>query len=74
MRCNSSASPFGRLPIQVLGADHDVLIPPAFVRATGRSLGVEAEILENVGHGMMLGRTSEKPARRVLEWLASDVV
>ncbi|MEQ8603776.1 MAG: alpha/beta fold hydrolase [Marivibrio sp.] len=60
----------GRLPIQVLGADHDVLIPPAFVRATGRSLGVTAEILSGVGHGMMLGRTSEKPARRVLEWLA----
>lgn len=61
----------GRLPIQVLGADHDVLIPPAFVRATGRSLGVTAEILTNVGHGMMLGRTSEKPAARVLAWLES---
>lgn len=63
----------GRLPMLVLGGDHDVLIPPAFVRASARSLGVEAEILERVGHGMMLGRTSERPAKRVLEWLEGVV-
>lgn len=60
----------GRQPTLVLGARHDTLIPPAFVRSTGRSLGVKAEILPDIGHGMMLGEKAPLTAARIAQWLA----
>jgi len=64
----------GRMPIQVLGGAEDGLIPPAFVRSTGRLLGVEAEVVNGVGHGMMLDKHWQKVAGRVAAWLdANDI-
>lgn len=60
----------GRQPTLVLGGRHDRLIPPAFVRATGRALGVRAEILPDAGHAMMLGPQADVVAGRLEAWLA----
>ncbi len=59
----------GRMPIQVLGGSEDGLIPAAYVRSTGRLLGVNADIVSGVGHGMMLDVKWEKVAARVAGWL-----
>ena len=61
-----------RLPMLVLGAAQDILIPPAFVRATARSYGTEAEIFPDMAHGMMLERDWEAVARRIRDWLADE--
>lgn len=58
-----------RVPMLILGAEHDRLIPPAEVEATGRAYGTPAEILPGLGHALMLERDWERPARRILEWL-----
>jgi non-heme chloroperoxidase len=62
----------GALPMQVLGAEKDALIPPAYVRATGRALGSPAKILPDIGHGMMLGREAHVSAGAVAQWLADN--
>src|SRR3546814_14630796 len=61
-----------RLPMLVLGAAQDILIPPAFVRATARSYGTEAEIFPDMAHGLMLERDWEAVARRIRDWLAAE--
>lgn len=61
-----------RMPMLVLGAAQDILIPPAFVRATARSYGTEAEIFPDMAHGMMLERGWEAVARRIHDWLAAE--
>ncbi|MBP5856673.1 alpha/beta fold hydrolase [Marivibrio halodurans] len=60
----------GLVPTLVLGAEKDALIPPAYVRATGRALGSRADILPGIGHGMMLGRDAHVTAGRLARWLA----
>lgn len=60
----------GQVPTLVLGAARDALIPPAYVRSTGRQLGVRAEVLRGIGHGMMLGSDAHVTAGRLAQWLA----
>lgn len=64
----------GKMPTLVLGAKEDGLIPPAYTRATARLLGVEAVILEEAGHGMMLDDSWERASQAIVRWLnANDI-
>jgi len=60
------------MPVLVLGAEHDSLISPAFVRSTARTLGARAEILPETGHGIMLDAHWEGAAERILFWLRAN--
>lgn len=59
-----------RPPMLVLGAEHDTLIPPDQVHMTALTYGRQAEIIPNVGHGMMLEHDWELVAMRIAHWLA----
>ena len=59
-----------QIPMLVIGARHDELIPPRQVQLTARSYGVEAHILPDMGHGMMLERSWHEAAALILRWLA----
>ena len=59
-------------PMLVLGAEHDVLIPPDQVRMTARRYGVEARILPGLGHGMMMESDWRVAADPIIEWLKSQ--
>ena len=59
-----------RVPMLILGAEHDALIPPDQVHMTAVTYGRQAEIFSGVGHGMMLERDWEKVAIRIADWLA----
>ncbi|MCW2246335.1 pimeloyl-ACP methyl ester carboxylesterase [Azospirillum fermentarium] len=61
------------IPILVMGAENDRLIPPSQVRATARLLNTEAEILPGLGHGLMLEPAWETVARRIDAWLAGTL-
>ncbi|MDW3206622.1 MAG: alpha/beta hydrolase [Alphaproteobacteria bacterium] len=64
----------GRIPLCVMGAQEDGLIPPAFIRSTARQLGVEATILDRAGHGMMLDETWQATADALARWMrANDI-
>ncbi len=61
----------GRIPpMLVLGASHDLLIPPAQVHMTARTYGLEAEVFDGLGHAMMLERGWLPVAGRIAGWLA----
>lgn len=57
------------IPMLVLGASHDHLIPPSQVELTAHTYGVKAEIFPEMGHGMMLERDWEAVASRIAGWL-----
>ena len=57
------------VPIQVLGAADDELIPSAFIRATARRVGVEPHVLDDMGHLMMLDTGWTRAAESLLDWL-----
>jgi non-heme chloroperoxidase len=59
-------------PLLVLGAEHDTLIPPSQVEMTARHYGVEAEIFEGMGHGLMLELGWRQVAERILGWLDTE--
>jgi non-heme chloroperoxidase len=59
----------GKLPLLVLGAQHDHLMPPSTAEMTARAYGTEAEIFPGMGHGLMLERDWRKVAERILAWL-----
>jgi len=61
-----------RPPLLVLGAEHDVLIPPDQVQMTARRYDVEAMILPELGHGMMLETDWRIAADPILSWLQSE--
>ena len=58
-----------RTPLLVQGAEFDHLIPSSLVEMTARTYGVDANIFPGMGHGLMLERDWEKPARQILDWL-----
>ena len=59
-------------PLLVLGAEHDRLIPASQAHATAAFYGVDAEIIPNIGHGMMLEKDWQIVADRILTWLTSQ--
>ncbi|MDD3352683.1 alpha/beta hydrolase [Zoogloea sp.] len=56
-------------PMLVLGAEHDVLIPPDQVRMTARRYDTEALILPGLGHGMMMESQWRRAADPIRAWL-----
>ena len=58
-----------RTPLLVQGAEQDHLIAASLVEMTARTYGVEAHVFPGMGHGLMLERDWEKPARQILDWL-----
>jgi non-heme chloroperoxidase len=58
-----------RPPMLILGAEHDHLIPPSQVMMTATSYGLPAEIIPDMGHGVMLERGWRVVADRLLQWL-----
>jgi len=67
-----SLSNIARPPMLVLGAEHDVLIPPDQVCMTARSYGVSPTILPDLGHGMMMETDWRIAADPILYWLKSQ--
>lgn len=61
-----SAAPMNAL---VLGAADDQLMAPEDVFATARHFGVEAEIMPQIGHMMMVDTRWKQVAERLLQWL-----
>lgn len=58
-----------QVPMLILGSTHDALIPPDQVRLTATTYGRQAEIFDEMGHGLMLDRGWDKVAGRVADWL-----
>ena len=56
-------------PLLVLGAEHDVLVPPSQAEQIARAYGTEAEIFPDMGHAMMLETGWQKVADRIIAWL-----
>lgn len=71
-RISIDSAKFRDMPLQVLGAAEDGLIPAAYVRATARALGVEPVMLDELGHVMMLDHGWERVARCILDWLEEN--
>ncbi|MGE5467173.1 MAG: alpha/beta hydrolase [Ignavibacteria bacterium] len=61
-----------RVPLLVLGAECDHMIPVSLVEMTARTYNVPSEIFPGMGHGIMLEREWKKPAQRILEWLEQE--
>jgi non-heme chloroperoxidase len=58
-----------RPPTLVLGAEHDVLIPPAQAQSTARLLNADYLKLPGLGHAVMLDAGWESAAKEILAWL-----
>lgn len=59
-------------PMLVMGAADDVLIPDAFVRATGRAYAAPHRIIDDMGHLMMLDAHWEQAAECLLDWIRQN--
>lgn len=62
---------FWGLPVKVLGGSRDLLIPPIFHHWTAGLLGRTAEVLDGLGHGLMLEPGWELAVARFARWLES---
>lgn len=60
------------LPILVMGAARDRLVPKAFVKSTARSFATRAEILPDIGHAMMLDAGWARAAEALNDWLTRE--
>ena len=59
-----------RPPMLILGAEHDRLIPPWQVTMTATTYGERADIVPDIGHGLMLEPGWQDVAVRLERWLA----
>lgn len=58
-----------RTPLMVLGVEHDQLIPPFLVSATGHAYNVPARIFPGFGHGFPIEPGGEEIIDAVVDWL-----
>ena len=58
-----------RPPMLVLGAERDILVPPAQAEQAALYYATEAEIFPGMGHVMMLEAYWQKVADRIIEWV-----
>jgi alpha-beta hydrolase superfamily lysophospholipase len=58
-----------RVPVLVMGGGADRLFPPRELQATARAYGVDAEIVPDVSHDLMLDPAWERIAGRILDWV-----
>jgi non-heme chloroperoxidase len=56
-------------PLLVLGAERDILVPPAQAEQAAQAYGTQAEIFPGMGHVMMLEADWRKVAGRIVAWL-----
>ena len=59
------------VPMLVLGARHDQIIPPSLVSMTASTYGIEEEIVPEMGHAMMLEPGWEQVAERIHAWIGA---
>ncbi|HRP96701.1 MAG TPA: alpha/beta fold hydrolase [Rhodocyclaceae bacterium] len=62
-----------RAPMLIIGAEHDHLIPPSQVHMTASMYGTRAEIVPDMGHGVMLERGWRSVADRIADWLSPRI-
>ena len=62
----------GDLPVKVMGAELDAFFPPYMIRETARVYDVEAEIVPDMAHAMMLEPHWEAAAAHMLAWLGEQ--
>jgi len=60
------------VPMLVMGAEEDHLIPPTLVERTAQTYGIDAHIFEGMGHAMMLEQDWESVAEALLAWLQHE--
>lgn len=65
-------SRMAEVPMLVIGAGEDHLIPPTLVHRTAQTYGVREHIFEGMGHAMMLERDWELVAQCLLAWLQRE--
>lgn len=63
-----------QVPLLVLGAGLDNLIPAGFAESTANYYGVQAEIFPAMGHGMMLEAGWEAVAQRIINWISTTLL
>ncbi|NYZ12133.1 alpha/beta fold hydrolase [Azospirillum sp. RWY-5-1] len=61
------------IPILVLGAEEDLLIPPEQVRMTARALSTTATLFPGMAHAMMLEPGWEDVAKTIDGWLSATL-
>ncbi|HYG90217.1 MAG TPA: alpha/beta hydrolase [Azospirillum sp.] len=61
------------IPVMVLGAEKDLLVPPGQVHATAKALRTRASIVPGMGHTMMLEPGWEGVAERMEVWLEQTI-
>ena len=61
------------IPVAVLGAEQDILVPADQVRATARAFRTEPVFFPGMGHAMMLEQGWEAVARHVAGWVETTV-
>ncbi len=59
----------GLPPRLVMGAAEDVMVPTSDVMATAKMLRAELEVLDDLGHAMMLEAEWARPAEALKAWL-----
>lgn len=62
-----------RTPLTVLGVEHDQLIPPFLVNATGHSYAVPAHIFPGFGHGFPIEPGGEVVLDAAIAWLEATL-
>lgn len=60
-----------RVPLLVLGAEHDAIVTPRETRSIATTYGTDAEIFPNLAHDMMLEPGWQAVAERVQRWLTA---
>lgn len=58
-----------KVPVFVMGGEHDIIIPPGFVNYTASFYGTKPLILDEEGHAIMLSDDWEKGAESILKWM-----
>lgn len=61
--------PRGKDDLLIVGAEHDLIIPPSLVEMSARTYGIDATIFPGMGHGVMLEADWEQSAQYLRDWL-----
>jgi pimeloyl-ACP methyl ester carboxylesterase len=63
-----------RCPILALGAEHDLLVPPGYVRALAELSGADFRFVPGRGHNLLLEPKWRATACMIRDWLADNCV
>ena len=63
-----------RCPILALGAEHDLLVPPGYVRALSELSGADFRLVLGRGHNLLLESDWRATAGTIRDWLADNCV